>query len=179
MERLRAADPATIPRMETRAEALGRQLSTRRVNLLSGGGGGMMLAVCRGFASSTSRIGKVIGVIPGPLPREGYPNSFVEILIRTHLPGHDPLAETSRNHINVLSSDAVIALPGGPGTSAEVELARRYQRPVCVFLGKEDLIGGKDGNEWAADGIPWFSEFDQLSDWLDSKLSCQADVQEG
>ena len=30
----------------------------------------------------------------------------------------------SRNHVNVLSSDVVVALPGGPGTLSELRLAR-------------------------------------------------------
>ena len=40
----------------------------------------------------------------------------------------------SRNHLNVLSSDVIIALPGSAGTASEVRLARRYQRPLVAYL---------------------------------------------
>ena len=46
----------------------------------------------------------------------------------------------SRNHINVLSSNVVIALPGGSGTASEVSLAIRYGRPVIAYLRARDEI---------------------------------------
>ncbi len=46
----------------------------------------------------------------------------------------------SRNHINVLSSDVVIALPGGPGTAGEVQLALRYGRSIVVYASNRDEI---------------------------------------
>jgi predicted Rossmann-fold nucleotide-binding protein len=62
----------------------------------------------------------------------GYPNAFVEVPILTHLPGggvniSDPL---TRNHINVLSSDFLVFLPGGPGTALEAALALAYGKPM-------------------------------------------------
>lgn len=42
----------------------------------------------------------------------------------------DPL---SRNHINVLTSDVIVALPGGEGTASEIGLARAYGRPVVAL----------------------------------------------
>ena len=53
------------------------------------------------------------------------------------LSGEDP---SSRNHINVLSSDLLIALPGGHGTASEVRLALRYRRPLIAFLDARDAI---------------------------------------
>ena len=77
-------------------------------------------------------------------PRPGYPNPWVEIPISTHLPlsgrrGLDPL---SRNHINVLSSTVLVALPGGAGTASEVALALRYHRPVIAYLDDPSQIDG-------------------------------------
>jgi predicted Rossmann-fold nucleotide-binding protein len=46
--------------------------------------------------------------------------------------GTDP---RSRNHINVLSSDVVIVLPGNGGTESEMTLAVRYGKPVIAFFG--------------------------------------------
>jgi predicted Rossmann-fold nucleotide-binding protein len=89
------------------------------------------------------RDGLVVGVLPADLPdgiavpRAGYPNPAVELAIFTHLPlsgitGTDP---RSRNHINILSSDVVIVLPGNEGTESEMTLAVRYRKPVIAFFG--------------------------------------------
>jgi predicted Rossmann-fold nucleotide-binding protein len=48
----------------------------------------------------------------------------------------------SRNHINILSSTAIIALPGGPGTISEVCLATQYGRPVIVYHGDAQRLSG-------------------------------------
>ena len=101
-----------------------------------------MAEVSRAFASQADRAGRVIGVLPGSMDcnhhdgRPGYPNAWVEIPIRTHLPlsGVDGTSEQSRNHINILSSDLVIGLPGSDGTRSELELAISYGRPVMAFL---------------------------------------------
>lgn len=126
---------------EDRAAALGEWLARRGVHLLTGGGGGVMECVSRAFHAVRPRRGIVIGVIPG-FVREGryghgpeYPNRWVEVPIYTHLPlsgrsGTDPM---SRNHINVLSADMLVALPGGAGTASEVHLAVRYGKPVVAF----------------------------------------------
>jgi uncharacterized protein (TIGR00725 family) len=125
------------------AAPLGRWLASAGVNLLTGGGVGTMEAVSRAFAAVQPRQGLVIGVLPADLPdgiavpRAGYPNPFVEIAILTHLPlsgitGTDP---RSRNHINILSSDVVIVLPGNEGTESEMTLAVRYGKPVIAFFG--------------------------------------------
>jgi uncharacterized protein (TIGR00725 family) len=123
-----------------KAEAVGRWLATQRVHLLTGAGKGVMQAVSRAFHAVPGRAGLVVGIVPcgnaPETPRPGYPNPFVELAILTHLPlsgaaGTDPL---SRNHINVLSSDVLIALPGGTGTASEVALATRYGRPIGAFV---------------------------------------------
>ncbi|MGI9403229.1 MAG: hypothetical protein ACR2OF_01825 [Hyphomicrobium sp.] len=123
-----------------RAEVLGRWLATQRVHLLTGGGKGVMTSVSRAFHETPNRAGLVVGVIPcGRQPTEpkpGYPNPWVELAIYTHLyrdgtSGADPM---SRNHINILSSNVVVALPGSSGTLSEITLAVRYSRPIAVYL---------------------------------------------
>ena len=125
-----------------RTADLGHWLATKEVHLLTGGGAGVMASVSRAFSEVSSRRGLVIGILPSKMndptcrPREGYPNSWIEIPIATHLPlsgpqGGDPL---SRNHINILSSTVIIALPGGPGTLSEVRLAIQYRRPIVAYL---------------------------------------------
>ena len=147
---------------EERASRLGRWLAGRGVHLLTGGGGGVMASVSRAFYESEGRQGSVIGILPcaeNPVfPKPGYPNPWVEIPVFTHLPlsgtrGTEPM---SRNHINVLSSDLIVALPGGPGTLSELMLALSYQKPVIAFLRSADEIPG------LPDKVPFRSDFDEL-----------------
>jgi uncharacterized protein (TIGR00725 family) len=126
---------------EPRAQQVGSWLATEGVHLLTGGGGGVMAAVSRAFHETPGRRGLVIGVLPSAKsassePKPGYPNPWVEIPIFTHLPlsgerGTDPM---SRNHINVLSADVLIFLPGAAGTAGEAELAVSYQTPAIAYL---------------------------------------------
>ena len=119
------------------AQPLGQWLAGQDVHLLTGGGSGVMEAVSRSFHSVPDRRGLVIGVLPGEAGRspEGYPNPWVEIPIATHLPfsGEQGTEVRSRNHINVLSADAIIVLPGGAGTAREVDLAIKYRKPLAAF----------------------------------------------
>jgi uncharacterized protein (TIGR00725 family) len=124
------------------AGSLGRMLASLGVHLLTGGGQGVMESVSRAFHETSARAGCVIGVIPGSVDpgftysaKPGYPNAYVEIVIRTHLPlsGEQGTDLMSRNHINVLSADGIIALPGGLGTISEAQLAVRYRKPILLF----------------------------------------------
>ena len=130
-----------------RSEPLGRWLASAGVHLLTGGGSGVMASVSRAFCEAPDRRGLVIGILPAdgsPTPSApvGYPNPWVELPIRTHLHelgtrGAEPL---SRNHLNVLSAEVIIALPGSAGTSSEVRLDLRYGRPLVAFVTSRDEI---------------------------------------
>jgi len=83
-----------------------------------------------------------IGIVPGDIAangdyttKRGYPNRWVELAIYTHLPrsGEDGKDVLSRNHINVLSADAIVALPGGPGTQSEIALAQQYGIALIAY----------------------------------------------
>ncbi len=131
-----------------RSTQLGAWLGELGVHLLTGGGGGVMSAVSEAFSQVPLRRGRVIGVLPareGEVPNQapnGYPNPWVEIVLQTHLPlsGLRGTENTSRNHINVLSSDVIVALPGGDGTSSEVRLALQYAKPLMAFLENREEI---------------------------------------
>ncbi|MCG8505144.1 MAG: hypothetical protein MI755_11095, partial [Sphingomonadales bacterium] len=124
-------------------EALGAWLAGWPVHLLTGAGRGVMTAVSRGFAQVQDRSGRVVGIVPSqphpmgetPVPKPGYPNPWIEIPIRTHLPTHRSADHglTSRNHINVLSSQAVIILPGSEGTLHEISLCVAYGAPAIYY----------------------------------------------
>jgi uncharacterized protein (TIGR00725 family) len=123
------------------ARQVGEVLADLGVNLLTGGGNGVMKAVSRAFVRRGSGRGICIGIIPcaseadRATPRAGYPNEFVELAIYTHLPYSGPQGthDLSRNHINVLTCSAIIALPGEDGTLSEASLALRYARPIVAF----------------------------------------------
>ncbi|MDE2803980.1 MAG: hypothetical protein OXN18_02420 [Gemmatimonadota bacterium] len=120
------------------AAPLGRRLARLGVHLLTGGGRGVMASVSRAFAEVEGRAGLVIGILPhleedgGPASPPGYPNRWVELPIRTQL-GKEGAEPDSRNHVNVLTSDVVVALPGSSGTASEVDLALSYGRPLILL----------------------------------------------
>lgn len=164
------------PEVAERCRALGALLARRGCHLLTGGGRGVMAEVTRAFVATPSRAGLALAILPGDAatgePPSGYPNPAVELAIRTHLPargerGADP---DSRNHLNVLTADALIALAGGPGTRSEVELALRYGRPVCAFA--EDVEQELPGY---AEGVARVAGLEALEAWLADVLDAGAD----
>ncbi len=124
------------------AGPLGLLIARLGCHLLTGGGGGAMEAVGRAFCSVEGRRGHALGI----LPEGAAANPFVEVPIHTQLSAeNDPSSpgwRWSRNHINIRTSDVVIALPGGEGTASELELAAGgpHQRPCLAFLGAEGRV---------------------------------------
>ncbi len=157
---------------EDLAEPLGRAIAEAGWHLLTGGGRGTMRATSRAFNETAGRAGLSIGVLPsreegadGRAP-DGYPNPWVEVAIYTHLPlsGAAGTGPDSRNHMNVLSADAVVALPGGAGTWSEIELSLRYRRPLAIF----DRPPGNSSQSTraAAAGALIVTDLDALLEWL-------------
>jgi predicted Rossmann-fold nucleotide-binding protein len=131
---------------------IGHLIAMLGADLLTGGGRGVMDAVSRAFFETAPRAGIVIGVVPATVESlerlerreaagvnyqlpDGYPNPWVELAIYTHLPdsGHEGTLRSSRNHVNVLSADAIVALPGEAGTEAEMWLAVQYGVPIVAY----------------------------------------------
>ncbi len=127
---------------------IGELLATLGVNLLTGGGRGVMTSVSRAFVQAPRNRGICIGIIPcfseseRSRPRDGYPNPYVELPIYTHLPYSGPRGkeDLSRNHINILSCVAIIGLPGEQGTATEVSLAVDYKKPVIAYSPQMHLV---------------------------------------
>ena len=105
------------------AEELGRLIAERGWVLLNGGrDAGVMAASAKGADEAG---GLVVGVLPGADRTGATPHLGVAIVTGLGM---------ARNAVNVLSSDVVIALPGGAGTLSEIALARKAGRPL-VLLG--------------------------------------------
>lgn len=105
-----------------RAHHLGALIAARGWVLLTGGSAtGVMDAASRGAAEAG---GFVIGVLRSDHGDEA--SRHLDVAIRTGM-------GEARNVINVLSSDAVIALPGGAGTLSEVALALKGGKTVIAL----------------------------------------------
>jgi predicted Rossmann-fold nucleotide-binding protein len=132
---------------------LGQLIASMGFHLLTGAGEGTMRGVSEAFFNTEGREGLVLGIVRaetacGEVAESGerpyianLVNPWVEVPVYTHL--HLSSQDCfSRNHINVLTSDVVIALPGNTGTASEVELALQYGVPLIFFLGG-GLISGR------------------------------------
>lgn len=111
-------------------------------NLLTGAGRGTMAAVAKAFVETSARRGISIGVVPTIKrdqnlyePKAGYPNPYVELPLVSPLGTFEGLdsEHVSRNHINILTSDCIVALPGSKGTWNEIMLARRFGKPLFLY----------------------------------------------
>ncbi len=138
---------------------VGKAVAKSGCHLLTGGGGGVMEEASKAFCEISPREGICIGILRGDTyPESGnigtrlfhtpsYINDWVELPIHTHLPlsGRRGREQGSRNHINVLSPDVLVALPGGNGTYSEVTLRIDYGREVILFLGGGNINGYTEG----------------------------------
>ena len=78
--------------------------------------------------------GRSIGILPG-LEGGGRANRYIDCVVYTGL-------GDGRNYVNALTSDAVIALEGGPGTLSEIALALKSKIPV-VYLGAWSFLSAQ------------------------------------
>ena len=156
-----------------RARRVGEWIARAGCHLLTGGGAGVMAAVTEAFVSVADRRGVAIGILParadgraGAAP-PGYPNPWVEIAVRTHLHevGAHGAGPSSRNHLNVLSSDVVIVLPGSSGTASEARLAVRYGRPCIAWLADRNDVPG------LPDTVPVESRFPAIEAFV--RMACR------
>jgi predicted Rossmann-fold nucleotide-binding protein len=124
------------PERAALARAVGAMVARLGAHLLTGAGYGVMAAAAEGFVAVAERQGLSIGMVPrdpaGPINAPNhtadgrpYPNPFVEVAVFTALPPRvaDWRTVPSRNHVNVLTAHALVALPGAVGTNNELEMA--------------------------------------------------------
>ena len=148
-----------------------------------------MALVAQGFSETPYRVGQSIGVIPGEVnwsesgglgivgvlqysPKNNYPNQWIEIPIFTHLDGKDPKSATSRNIVNVISAHIVVALTGGKGTQAELELALEIPgKPVFALLAENENVGQLDAKALSGKSCHVVTDTKQLRKLLESAVS--------
>ncbi len=123
------------------ADPVGDLLARRGFNLLTGAGEGVMTCVARAFTQVKNREGVAIGILPAVdykgqnLNEAEYPNPYIEIPMITPLSmkAQSDIMPFSRNLTNVMTSKALIILPGSHGTKNEVSLALMYDKPMILF----------------------------------------------
>ena len=142
------------------AEPLGIAIARAGWHLLTGGGRGVMAATSRAFTRTHPRAGLALGILRGDLagrPLPDYPNEYVEIPIATHL-AEGETEFGSRNHLNVLTADVVIALPGAVGTRAEIKLSLGYGKSIVVHEAWREEFSG----------VPFFTDVSGAIDFARS-----------
>lgn len=106
----------------TLAFRLGGLIANEGWILLNGGRpAGVMEASAKGAKECG---GLTVGILPGRDPQSASP--YIDIPIVTGM-------GDGRNYINALSSDVVVALPGGAGTISEIALALKNRKKVILL----------------------------------------------
>ncbi len=132
---------------EEYAHSVGELIANRGYNLLTGAGDGVMTEVAKSFTETENRKGVAIGILPAvdykgqKLDKEEYPNPYIEVPMITPLSAkaQSDAMPFSRNLVNVMTSKALVILPGSHGTRNEVSLALMYKKPIILF-GPEDAF---------------------------------------
>jgi len=160
------------------ADQVGVLIADYGYHLLTGAGPGVMTAVARAFTEVQSREGVSLGIVPtvdydgNYLAREKYPNPYIEIPILTPLDKKAASDSTpfSRNYVNVMTSNALVILPGEHGTKNEVSLALQYKKPMILF-------GPEDAFKSFPDVPTRTDDLDELKEFLD-KVSAKTRTDE-
>lgn len=106
------------PHLSELAYDVGRGIARRGGILICGGGSGVMEAAARGAKEAG---GFTVGILPGAAASEA--NAYIDLPIVTDL-------GNARNVINVLTSQAIIAIGGAAGTLSEIALALKCGTPL-------------------------------------------------
>lgn len=113
-----AANPSAIQA----ACDLGAAIAVKGWILLNGGrNAGIMAASAKGASEAG---GITVGILPDADPSKASPHIHIPICTGIG---------SARNIINVLSSDIVVACPGGAGTISEIALALKHGKTVITM----------------------------------------------
>ena len=123
------------PERTALAHDVGVLIARLGAHLLTGASYAVTEAAAEGFVSVKRRRGICIGAIArdrtGAFDKANsgkdgtpYPNRYVELALFTTVPDVEKAADDNgRNELNVLTANAIIALPGSAGTRRELEVA--------------------------------------------------------
>lgn len=151
---------------EQYAEPVGRLIAERGFHLLTGAGAGVMTTVAKAFTSVENRQGLAIGILPAvdykgqKLDQEECPNPYIEVPMITPLSSkaQNDVMPYSRNLTNVMTSKALIILPGSHGTRNEVSLGLMYDKPLIMF-GPDEAFESFPEDPLRADNISHVEQF--------------------
>lgn len=116
-------DPKTKKKIGAFAEKIGELLAQRDVIVFTGGMDGVMELASKG---AKNKDGITVGT---PGRTRGMSNKYIDIEVLTPIDVGDFI------FAGILSCDAIITIPGGAGTFAEVCIAYRNKRPNIVIEG--------------------------------------------
>ncbi len=123
------------PERAALARDVGLLVARLGAHLLTGSSYAVTEAAAEGFMSVKRRRGVCIGAIArdptgtfdkanGGADGTPYPNRYVELALFTTVPDVEKAQDNAtRNRLNVLTSNAIIALPGTVGTRSELHMA--------------------------------------------------------
>lgn len=135
------------------AHDVGAMIGGLGANLLMSASYAVAQAAADGFASVPQPRGISFGDIArdpaGLLDKkscadDGTPFSsrFVELAMFTRVETLDKPRTQERSRVNLLTCDAIVALPGGAGTRVDVDAAaREHARPAIVLVGPAEEFG--------------------------------------
>lgn len=111
------------------ATRLGNLIAKEDWVLLTGGRNvGVMETASKGAKEAG---GLTVGILPSDNNRDA--SKYLDIQIRTGM-------GSARNNINVLSSDVVVACGSGAGTTSEIMLALKADKPVVLLNPTPELV---------------------------------------
>jgi predicted Rossmann-fold nucleotide-binding protein len=120
------------------ARDIGIMVARLGSHLLTGSNYAITEAAAEGFVSVGKRPGVCIGTLPRAITSAfdraassesatAYPNRHLELAVYTTLPLQTTTADNpARHRVNLMSSNAIIALPGSVGTRDELEMAAEF-----------------------------------------------------
>lgn len=140
------------------AYEIGRIIGRFKLTLLTGGRNiGVMHAASKGAHLAG-------GITVGILPEENKKNvsSYVDIPIITG-------QGSSRNNINILTSDLIIAIGTGPGTLSEIALAMKAEKSIIIF--KPDEVAVNFFNRFSYKKINFYDSYLEIEKHIEKLIS--------
>jgi len=116
-----------LPAVVELAETLGAALVEAGYGIVTGGGGGVQEAVCRGAVRRRGKATRppIVALLPGYDVTAGH--GFVDAAIPTGL-------GQARHAVLASAGEVVVCVGGATGALAEVALARKIGRPVIALV---------------------------------------------